>query len=58
MAKTRPRRGADEEVEIVEDDRRVLKDGTVEVREHWVARANGCRTHRRAHERSRPRRRR
>jgi hypothetical protein len=50
------RKNADEEVEIVEDGRRVLKDGTVEVRGHWVARAKGGRLRRRDHERSRPHR--
>jgi hypothetical protein len=50
------RKNADEEVEIVEDDRRVLKDGTVEVRGHWVARAKGRPFYRERHERGRPRR--
>jgi hypothetical protein len=46
---------ADEEVVVVEDDRRVLRDGTVEVRGHWVARAKGRPSYRKKHERSRPR---
>ena len=33
----------DEEVEVTEDNRRVLPDGTVEVRGHWVARARAGR---------------
>ena len=52
------RKNADEEVVVVEDDRRVLRDGTVEVRGHWVARAKGGQSYRKRHERSRPRRRR
>ena len=49
------RKNADEEVVVVEDDRRVLRDGTVEVRGHWVARKKGGRSYRMEHERSRPR---
>jgi hypothetical protein len=45
----------DEEVEVTEDRRRGLPDGTVEVREHWVARARRGKAYRRAH-RSRRRR--
>lgn len=49
---------AEEEIEIVEDDRRRLKNGTVEVRGHWVARVRAKSGSRRSHERKRPRRRR
>jgi hypothetical protein len=45
----------DEEIEITEDSRRELPDGTVEVRGHWVARARGGKAYRRAHRRRRRR---
>lgn len=45
------------EYEIVEDDRRRLKDGRIEVRGHWVARGTPSEHYRRRHERRRARRR-
>jgi hypothetical protein len=50
------RRDAEEEVEIVEDERRNLKDGMVEVRGHWVVRAMARPGLRRAHRSGRPQR--
>ena len=44
-----------EEVEVTEDSRRELPEGTVEVRGHWVARTRGGKTYRRAHRRRRRR---
>ncbi len=44
------------ETEVVEDDRRRLKNGTVEVRGHWVARVLARSGRRRPHERKRPHR--
>lgn len=46
---------ADEEIEVTEDCRRELPDGIVEMRGHWVARARGGKTYRRAHRRRRHR---
>ena len=43
----------EEEVEIVEDSRRRLKDGTVEVRGTWVVRQSGGKSWRKAHQRRR-----
>jgi hypothetical protein len=45
----------DVEAEVVEDDRRRLKDGRVEVRETWVVRGPAARSRRRSHTRERPR---
>jgi hypothetical protein len=46
----------DVEAEVVEDDRRRLKDGRVEVRGTWVVRGPAAGSRRRAHTRERPRR--
>ena len=54
MGRPMRRRDGDTEVEIVEDDRRRLPDGRVEVRGTWVARGPGRAGRRRAHTRARP----
>ena len=44
-------KSGEEEVEIHEDSRRRLKDGTIEVKGTWVARAKGGKSYRRPHKR-------
>lgn len=47
-------REGDVEAEVVEDDRRRLKDGRVQVSGTWVVRGPAAGSHRRAHDRERP----